>query len=86
MALSICVLRTCLSFDVDPFSNAWASGDWVTSPVLSPGKGQSCAEQGRTCQYPILTSRTHRKLFEGAARIVYESVDPWRTEYVLLIP
>ena len=82
MALSIRVLRICQSFDVDLFANAWASGDWVTCPVLSPSKSQSCAEQSRACQHPILILRTHRKMYEGAARIMHESVDPWKNEFV----
>ena len=54
----------------------------ITSPFSSWYKGQACAEQGRICQYPILISRTRRKMYEGAARFVHESVDPWKTEFV----
>ena len=61
MALSICVLKICQTFDVDPSWNAWAFRDLVTSPVLSPEEGQSSAEKIRICQFPFLNSRTRRE-------------------------
>ena len=77
--LPICVLKFCRSFDVDLFQNARAFGDWVFSPVSSPDKVQSYSEQDRFCHYPIVISRTRRKICEGAARTVPEYVDPWKS-------